>query len=860
MTAELICIATQDISNKELKQCAQYLIKELFDMGIDVTGSIHYAPDKETLGQLLENSRGRSNIVFMLGALDPDNGGFSVETASRVLSVDTEERNIGLRKLSLPKRCAIFQSKTDSHPGCAFAAGSQLVVAMPSRASEFSPMFNDHARKFLEKFSPGTVSTHIIELTGISADETVMRMSEIAASKNPEIRIKERDGKVALILTARAATRSQGKQLINPVRESLNDIFSDYIHKDAPQSLQQTVVDLLRRKSLTISTAESCTAGLISKCLTEIPGSSSVFLCGVAAYTGEIKHNILGVKKSTIERYGEVSPEVAAAMAIGARQISASSLGIGVTGIAGPGGGTPDKPVGLVYFALADSGRVWIKKLKAAEGRERDYVRTLAANSALELVRQYLASLPEVLDGSISLTSYKTNPAFIKAVTTEKENIDTENQPIPENVVVDYNQSVDVEEFPQAAVSAMPLSAPDLPGSAAADDNIAAYDASRLTDDDYEEADYKDGRDKHLGKLTGFLIAVFILLTIGIAAMFMMPQIQSWVSGQNNPSASAQTENVAPDPALFEGLSDDVKAVLYVPSSTIKAPVSLSGAPLEIGSDDGEALQYYNKTVDPSNDRMILILGGQSGLTSLKDPSILESHDIINVDTRERRAAYRVFAVGYMNDNDLRLPFDAANGGLSTQFADELTGRSLLDTGVKVGEDDSIVVIAVDSDEYPDYKFYVAAKRVSLDEEPSGKANQNSGAFIPPKAESSASSGEPASQASSQPSSAPESSAVESSSSRASSSSTPSGTPSSSKKPSSIPSSSKKPSSTPSSSKKPSSTPSSSKKPSSSTSSSSKPSSTPSSSKKPSSSESTSQTPPESSGEPSSESASNPEE
>ena len=134
-------------------------------------------------------------------------------------------------------------------------------------------------------------------------------------------------------------------------------------------SLQKAVVTLLKEKGKKIATAESCTAGMLSGRLTEVSGVSSVFECGIAAYSKEIKHNVLGVPESLLEEHGAVSPEVACAMAMGVRRVSGAKLGVGITGVAGPEP-SEDKPVGTVYIALADEKRVWVKQIVAGRGEE----------------------------------------------------------------------------------------------------------------------------------------------------------------------------------------------------------------------------------------------------------------------------------------------------------------------------------------------------------------------------------------------------------------------------------------------------------------------------------------------------------
>lgn len=172
-------------------------------------------------------------------------------------------------------------------------------------------------------------------------------------------------------------------------------------------SLQKAVVTLLKEKGKKIATAESCTAGMLSGRLTEVSGVSSVFECGIAAYSKEIKHQVLGVPEELLEKYGAVSAEVASAMAVGARRVGQADLGIGITGVAGPET-SEGKPVGTVFIALADEKRTWVKKIVAGHsGGEREYVRYIATSHALDLTRRYLEALPAVMAGGETLEEPK---------------------------------------------------------------------------------------------------------------------------------------------------------------------------------------------------------------------------------------------------------------------------------------------------------------------------------------------------------------------------------------------------------------------------------------------------------------------
>ena len=180
-----------------------------------------------------------------------------------------------------------------------------------------------------------------------------------------------------------------------PVVEEICQILGDVVYGVDIANLEECVVQALQAKQMTLATAESCTGGLVAKRLTDISGSSAVFEMGAVTYSNRIKSLLIGVPEEMLKKYGAVSEPVARAMAEGVRAKAGSSLGVGITGIAGPGGGSQEKPVGLVYLALSDGQQTWVRKMPGGGRiRTREYYRCRAASTALDMVRRYLHGLP----------------------------------------------------------------------------------------------------------------------------------------------------------------------------------------------------------------------------------------------------------------------------------------------------------------------------------------------------------------------------------------------------------------------------------------------------------------------------------
>lgn len=447
MNAEIIYIGSELLLGSNATKSALYLTNKLAAMGITV--SYHTAVSNSTLRveNVIRTASERSNIIVTVGGFGNSNSSSPLEIIANAFSIPltlnenmfnsiksyyeyigNPDDSIVTRLSMLPQKCAIFQNENNCIPGCAFAKNNNLFILLPDDKNELAAMFNNHVEPFLERVLVGSTVSHTFNIFGINDAKINELLINLPRSSNIDIQVSSTGIESSVRVISRSNNKSVAQANIKPYIEQIRQLLGTTIFSENTDNLQQTVIALLRRKALTISTAESCTAGLISKHLTEIPGSSEVFLCGVAAYSNSIKKSILGVKEETIEKYGAVSFETAAAMAIGVKKISQSAIGVSVTGIAGPDGGSEEKPVGLVYIALTDGGRVWIQKIQAAKGRDRDHVRELASAAVLDLTRRYLEYLPEIMPGSISLNTYKTNEEFIDAVTPASNKKKRNNQ------------------------------------------------------------------------------------------------------------------------------------------------------------------------------------------------------------------------------------------------------------------------------------------------------------------------------------------------------------------------------------------------------------------------------------------------
>jgi nicotinamide-nucleotide amidase len=249
-------------------------------------------------------------------------------------------------------------------------------------------MFDHQVKPYLQGLSGATLVSHNVHLYGIGESSVEHQLRAYMESHvNPTIAPYAKEGEVLLRVTAQAENAAAAEALIAPVLTELREELGDYIYGIDVGDLQTALVQTLRQQGKTVAVAESCTGGLVGKRITEVPGASQVFGCGLCTYSNEMKRQLLHVRPETLERHGAVSAETALEMARGVRMLSGADIGVSVTGIAGPEGGTAEKPVGLVYIGLSTTEEEKTKELHLSRnyGGGREYIRWLASSNALHV-------------------------------------------------------------------------------------------------------------------------------------------------------------------------------------------------------------------------------------------------------------------------------------------------------------------------------------------------------------------------------------------------------------------------------------------------------------------------------------------
>ncbi len=385
-----------------------WLTERLNSMGIDIKLKTVVGDDEARLEETVRDAMKRSEIVIATGGLGPTEDDITRKIFARVLKrqlilndeiLERLRARFAKRNMPMPEINArqalvingadILPNPNGTAPGMRITEGKCTVVMLPGPPREMKPMFDASVAPVLkQRVGDVLILRRKLSIFGL----TESRTDELAAPiytkyKNPSTTILFKEGQIELHLTAQVKSEAEGNRLLDELAGQLDEALGEYVYsRREDETLEQVVGDLLHWRGYSLATAESCTGGLLAGRITNVAGSSEYFLEGVVTYSNEAKTRMLSIPAAMIEEHGAVSEPVACAMAEGVRELANSTFGIGITGIAGPGGGSEEKPVGLVYIALADDSDVDVRKLIFPG--DRQFIRTLSVNAALDMVRR----------------------------------------------------------------------------------------------------------------------------------------------------------------------------------------------------------------------------------------------------------------------------------------------------------------------------------------------------------------------------------------------------------------------------------------------------------------------------------------
>lgn len=382
MTCEIVAVGTELLLGQIVDTNSAYLSARLAEIGVSLYRRATVGDNLERLVSTLREAWERSEGVITIGGLGPTDDDLTREAIAQLLDeplvMDAEQAEHirqffeargreatprQLRQAMRPLSARPIPNPNGTAPGLYMEKAGKVLFALPGPPNEFIPMVQGHVLPALGARTGGRViRSRVLRLCGIGESDAEAQLQDLIVSENPTLAPLAKLGEVHFRITARAESATEADQMITQMERQVRERLGYYIFGTDETTLEQAVVELLTHHRQTVAVAESCTGGLLGNRITDVPGSSEVFLGGIIAYSNAVKQAELGVPAEVLATVGAVSEETARAMAEGVRQRLGSHWGVAITGIAGPGGATADKPVGLVYVALSDPNTTVVRR------------------------------------------------------------------------------------------------------------------------------------------------------------------------------------------------------------------------------------------------------------------------------------------------------------------------------------------------------------------------------------------------------------------------------------------------------------------------------------------------------------------
>ena len=373
MKTAILSVGTEILFGQIVNTNTVYLSQQMNMLGFDVMYHYTVGDNPKRVEEMIDLAFQDCDLILTTGGLGPTQDDLTKEVACKALDDELVMMDDVLEELEryfqtlgremtennkkqavMPSRATVFHNDAGTAPGFALEKDGKYIVCMPGPPREMTRMFQKSVVPFLQRMSQGSLYYRQIRFFGIGESMLETKLMDLIDNQtDPTLATYAKEGECSLRIASKRDTEEEAKQAVDEMLEQVKDRVGHYIYSCDNEELAQVVAGRLMDKGLTLSSAESCTGGMFASTMTDIPGISRCFDRGLVTYSNQAKMEELGVRAETLEKFGAVSEETALEMVEGLQRVSGSDVCISVTGIAGPGGGTEEKPVGLVYIGFA---------------------------------------------------------------------------------------------------------------------------------------------------------------------------------------------------------------------------------------------------------------------------------------------------------------------------------------------------------------------------------------------------------------------------------------------------------------------------------------------------------------------------
>lgn len=419
MVTELIAVGTEILLGNIVNTNSAYLSEKCAELGLAVYYQSVVGDNPDRMKSVIKTALDRSDVIILTGGLGPTEDDLTKEITAEVMGfplvedlhtkelmeayLKEYEKNHPQRRITknnykqtmVPKGSIVLDNHNGTAPGLIMEKKGKIAILLPGPPNEMVPMFEESVYPYLRKKQPEIIYSRMVKICGIGESQVAEEIQDLIEKQtNPTIAPYAKTGEVHLRITAKAEDEKKCKEMIKPIVHELKKRFGkDVFATKEEKTLEEAVVDLLKEKNMTLSLAESCTGGAVAARIVNVPGASEALMCGFVTYTNRAKRKCLGVKKNTLKNEGAVSAKCAKEMAKGGAKAAETDVCLSVTGLAGPGGGTEETPVGTVFMGCCCAGKTTTREFHFTGNRSR--IRGQAVAQALTFIRDSLLECGE---------------------------------------------------------------------------------------------------------------------------------------------------------------------------------------------------------------------------------------------------------------------------------------------------------------------------------------------------------------------------------------------------------------------------------------------------------------------------------
>lgn len=419
MVTELIAVGTEILLGNIVNTNSAYLSEKCAELGLAVYYQSVVGDNPDRMKSVIKTALDRSDVIILTGGLGPTEDDLTKEITAEVMGfplvedahtrelmeayLKEYEKNHPQRRITknnykqtmVPEGAIVMDNHNGTAPGLIMEKKGKTAILLPGPPNEMVPMFEESVYPYLRKKQPEIIYSRMVKISGIGESQVAEEIQDLIDKQtNPTIAPYAKTGEVHLRVTAKAEDEKKCKEMIKPIVRELKKRFGKNVFATREdKTLEEAVVDLLKEKNMTLSLAESCTGGAVAARIVNVPGASDALMCGYVTYTNRAKRKCLGVKKSTLNKEGAVSAKCAKEMAKGGAKTARTDVCLSVTGLAGPGGGTKETPVGTVFMGCTCAGKTTTREFHFTGNRSR--IRGQAVAQALTFIRDSLLECEE---------------------------------------------------------------------------------------------------------------------------------------------------------------------------------------------------------------------------------------------------------------------------------------------------------------------------------------------------------------------------------------------------------------------------------------------------------------------------------